>query len=117
MMLRLSTAWDRRLEPLQDIPRQAGVFLCQVIIIVIMKSHPPRHENHLHDYHQNHDDQADQVTVHCLVCLKALSPHLAFPGEDDDGHYGEDDDEHDGDEHDDDDGDGHDGDDGDDFAP
>ena len=85
--IRPSTAWDRRLEPLQDIPRQAGVYPCQVIIIVIIKSHPPRHQNH---HHNHHDDQADQVTVHCLVCLKALSPHLAFPGEDDDGHDGDD---------------------------
>ena len=74
------------------------------VIVIIIKSHDHDHD-HDHNHHQNHhDDQADQVTVHCLVSLKALSPHLAFPGEDDDGHYGEDDDEHDGD-------------DGDDFAP
>ena len=40
------------------------------------------------------------MTVHCLVSLKALSPPLVFPGEDDDGHD-DDDDEHDGDDGDD----------------
>ena len=58
------------------------------------------------------------MTVHCLVSLKALSPHLAFLGEDDDGY--DDDDGHDGDDgdgHDRDGGDGDVGDDGDDFAP